>query len=173
MGSDTDNRSTRSREPGRKGPRDSRPPRGRDAARRSTSPRRMGPARPVRPEEALDPLDSSTRDVDSYGRTFRLFLEDGLDSLPAHAGGVTLAYSRAALRTYDTTALAPHKAEEVRLDVLTAVCEERGLDRARGALSRDVFESEVRDQREAVRVPRPRGVERFRPRNSGTRPGKR
>lgn len=136
-------------------------------------PRRYrGPGRtsPVRDDEILPPPDDSTADLHSYARTFQLVLEDALDGLPADGGGVMLAYSRATLKTFDVTALSPHKSEAVRLRVLREVCAERGLERLRGGGRVPAEDWHVDEEADSFQVPRGRpSRDGEHPRRSGKR----
>ncbi|QYJ04230.1 hypothetical protein KUV85_00685 [Nocardioides panacisoli] len=107
----------------RRGPHASSAQRARSTTRRTT---------PVRADE-ITPRTSSDH-LDAYARLFRSALEQALDRLPADGGGLMLARSRAALRTYDLTrGLLLEESERVRLDVTRTVADERGIERLRGA----------------------------------------
>lgn len=112
----------------RKGkPRGARPP--------GHPPARSRRTRDVRPDEVLDRLDDSPAARRSYAATHRVFLLDALaQHPPATPADVMLAHSRATSRSWDVAGLHVEAASTVRLDVLDAVCTERGLDRQRGAL---------------------------------------
>lgn len=133
-----------------------------DGPARSTTARR---AHPVRPGEIIP--RTSPEVVDGYARLFRAAMVQALDGLPADGGGLMLARSRAALRTFDLTrGLMPEPAELVRVAVVAEVAAERGLVPLRGApLSHEI----AREDQPWRGVPRGRPVEGARVRLGGRR----
>ncbi len=130
------------------------PPRVRSTTRRSS---------PVRPEEIIPRTSPDL--VDGYARLFRSALVQALDRVPADGGGLMLARSRAATRTFDLTrGLMPEAAERVRTGVVTEVAAERGLVRLGGApLSHEI----PHEDRARADVPRGRPVDGARVRLGG------
>ena len=138
------------RSDGRHAPRSSRP---------DTRQRGAGRTRAIDPATALPLLsDPPPAAIRSYERTFEVVLRDEVQK----SRDVVLAYSRAAVATWDVAYLPPHHAEAARLRVL----DRSGLPRRRGCGTQAEADQ---TRKKVLEVPRPRAIRDEHPRRSGKR----